>query len=179
MPDEILIARIGAAHGTNGAVRLLTFTEDPFAVTRYGPLSTQDGARRFEIAHARAAKGHLVAQFAGITTRNAAEALNGLDLYVPRAALPAPGQDEYYHADLVGLAAVSPTGETLGHVVAVHNFGAGDILEIAPTAGGPTLLLPFINAFVPTVDIAGGRIMIDPPRDSAGETPQGQRRREP
>ena len=171
MPENICIARIGAAHGTRGAVKLFTFTEDPFAVKRYGPLSTKDGTRRFKLTHAREAKGHLVAEFAGVTSRNEAERLNGLELYVPREALPATESDEYYHADLIGLLAVTTTEAPLGHVVAIHNFGAGDIVEIAPPDGGPTMLLPFSNAVVPTVDLAGGRVVIDPPGEEEAEAP--------
>ena len=118
-----------------GAVKLWTFTEDPFAVTRYGPLATKDGARVFEVAHAREAKGHLVATLKGVTTRNEAERLNGIELYVAREKLPATDEDEYYHADLIGLAAVTTAEEPLGKVIAIHNFGAGDIIEIAPPRG--------------------------------------------
>ena len=132
MAAQICVARIGAAHGVRGAVKLWTFTDDPFAVTRYGPLSTKDGARSFEVAHAREAKDHLVATLKGVTTRNEAERLNGIELYVAREQLPATDDDEYYHADLIGLAAVATSGEPLGKVIAIHNFGAGDIIEIAP-----------------------------------------------
>ena len=151
-----------------GAVKLWTFTEDPFAVTRYGPLATKDGARAFEVAHAREGKGHLVATLKGVTSRNEAERLNGLELYVAREKLPATDEDEYYHADLIGLAAVTTADEPLGKVIAIHNFGAGDIIEIAPPRG-PTMLLPFTNAVVPTVDIAGGRVVIELPAEIEGE----------
>jgi 16S rRNA processing protein RimM len=170
-PAQVCVARIGAAHGVRGAVKLWTYTEDPFAVKCYGPLSTKDGARQFEIANAREAKGHLVAQFKGITTRDEAERLNGLELYVPREKLPATNEDEYYHADLIGLAAVTTADKPLGRVVAIHNFGAGDILEIAPPQGA-TMLLPFTNAVVPTVDIAGGRVLIDLPHEVEGDAPE-------
>jgi len=170
-PAQVCIARIGAAHGVRGAVKLWTFTEDPFAVKRYGPLSTKDGARQFEVTSAREAKGHLVAQLKGITTRDEAERLNGIELYVPREKLPATDEDEYYHADLIGLAAVTTADEALGRVVAIHNFGAGDILEIAPPHGA-TMLLPFTNAVVPTVDIAGGRVLIELPQEVEGDSPE-------
>jgi 16S rRNA processing protein RimM len=162
MPAQICVARIGAAHGVRGAVKLWTFTEDPLAVTRYGPLTTRDGARSFEVAHVREAKDHLVATLKDVTTRNEAERLNGLELYIAREKLPATGDDEYYHADLIGLAAVTTGGEPLGKVVAIHNFGAGDIIEIAPPSGA-TMLLPFTHAVVPTVDVAGGRVVIELP----------------
>src|SRR3982075_1766462 len=155
MAAPICIARIGAAHGVRGAVKLWTFTDDPLAVRAYGPLVTKDGARSFEIATAREAKGHLVATLKGIATREDAERLNGIELYIAREKLPATDDDEYYHADLIGLAAVNAASEPLGRVIAIHNFGAGDIIEIAPP-GGATMLLPFTNAVVPSVDLAGG-----------------------
>jgi 16S rRNA processing protein RimM len=172
MPEKICVARIGAAHGVRGAVKLWTFTEDPFAVKAYGPLSTKDGARHFEVTSAREAKDHLVATFEGVTTRDEAERLNGIELYVPREKLPATEDDEYYHADLIGLAAVTTADEPLGRVVAIHNFGAGDIIEIAPPSG-TTMLLPFTNAVVPTVDIAGGRVVIELPEEIDGDEPAG------
>jgi 16S rRNA processing protein RimM len=167
---QVCVARIGAAHGVRGAVKLWTFTEDPFAVTRYGPLSTKDGARHVEVAHAREANGFLVATLKGVTTRNEAERLNGLELYVAREHLPATDDDEYYHADLIGLAAVTTAGQALGKVIAIHNFGAGDIIEIAPP-GGSTILLPFTNAVVPTVDLKGGRVLIELPEEIEGDDP--------
>src|ERR1700744_375445 len=167
MPAQICVARIGAAHGVRGQVKLWTFTEDPFAVTQYGPRSTKDGSRRFEVAHAREGKGHLIATLKGVTTRNEAERLNGLELYVAREQLPATDEDEFYHAARSGLAAVPPAGEPLGRVTAIHNFGAGDIIEIAP-ASGATMLLPFTNAVVPTVDLAGGCVLIEFPVEGAG-----------
>jgi 16S rRNA processing protein RimM len=170
VPAQVCVARIGAAHGVRGAVKLWTFTEDPFAVTRYGPLSTKDGARAFEVAHAREGKGHLVATLKGVTSRNEAERLNGLELYVARERLPTTDKDEYYHADLIGLAAVTTADQSLGKIVAIHNFGAGDIVEIAPPKGA-TLLLPFTNAVVPTVDIAGGRVVIELPQEIEGDEP--------
>jgi 16S rRNA processing protein RimM len=166
VPDRICVARIGAAHGIRGEVRLKSFTADPMAVTDYGPLESEDGTARFEIEAARPAKGHLVVRFRGIADRNAAERLASIRLFVPRSRLPPPAAGEFYHADLVGLAAVAADGSALGRVTAVHDFGAGDILEIAPAAGGPTLMLPFTEAFVPEVDIAGGRIVIVPPQES-------------
>ena len=171
MPAQVCVARIGTAHGVRGAIKLWTFTEDPFAVTRYGPLSTKDGARSFEVAHAREGKGHLVATLKGVTTRNEAERLNGLELYVPREKLPATGDDEYYHADLIGLGAATTGGEALGKVIAIHNFGAGDIIEIASPSGA-TMLLPFSSAVVPTVDLAGGRVLIELPAEIEGEGPE-------
>jgi len=168
MAALICIARIGAAHGVRGAVKLWTFTEDPFAVQQYGPLLTKDGARSFEVATAREAKGHLVATLKGVATREDAERLNGTELYIAREKLPTTDEDEYYHADLIGLAAVTSSDEPLGRVIAIHNFGAGDIIEIAPPQGA-TMLLPFTNAVVPTVDLGGGRVVIELPDEIAGD----------
>jgi 16S rRNA processing protein RimM len=175
---KVCVARIGAAHGVSGAVKLWTFTEDPLAVRRYGPLSTEDGARQFEVTSAREGKGHLIAVLKGVTTREQAELLNGLELYVAREKLPATNENEYYHADLIGLAAVTPENEPLGRVVAVHNFGAGDILEIAPPHGA-TMLLPFSNAVVPSVDLAGGRVVIESPDEVEGDEPKESSSRRP
>ena len=168
MAAPICIARIGAAHGVRGAVKLWTFTEDPFAVKAYGPLLTKDGARQFEVAHVREAKDHLVATFKGVASREDAERLNGIELYIARDKLPETDEDEYYHADLIGLAAVNAANEAIGRVIAIHNFGAGDIIEIAP-ASGPTLLLPFTNAVVPTVDLANRRVVIELPEEIDGD----------
>ena len=170
MAAPICVARIGAAHGVRGAVKLWTFTEDPLAVKRYGPLATKDGARWFEVTHAREAKGHLVATLKGIATREDAERLNGLELYIAREKLPATDADEYYHADLIGLAAVDAADQPIGRVIAIHNFGAGDIIEIAPPSGA-TMLLPFTNAVVPTVDVASGRVVIELPDEIEGDEP--------
>ena len=171
MASQICVARIGAAHGVRGAVKLWTFTEEPLAVEDYGPLSTKDGARHFEVASAREAKDHLVVTFKGVSSRNEAERLNGVELYIPRDKLPATDEDEYYHADLIGLHAVTTANEPLGRVIAIHNFGAGDIIEIAPESG-TTILLPFSNAVVPTVDIAGGRVVIELPQEVEGDDPR-------
>jgi 16S rRNA processing protein RimM len=166
----ICVARIGAAHGVRGAVKLWTFTEDPLAVKRYGPLMTKDGARQFELTHVREAKDHLVATLKGIATREDAERLNGVELYIAREKLPATDDDVYYHADLIGLAAVNAANEPLGRVIAIHNFGAGDIIEIVPPQGS-TMLLPFTNAVVPTVDLANGRVVIELPAEIDGDDP--------
>jgi len=162
--DRVCVARIGAAHGTGGEVRLWSFTADPQAIGSYGALETADGTRRLEIEALRPGKAFLVARFKNVADRSAAERLCNIDLYVPRARLPAPDEDEFYHADLIGLDAVDLAGKGLGSVIAVHNFGAGDLLEIAPPTGGDTVLMPFTAAAVPEVEIAAGRIVLDPPR---------------
>jgi 16S rRNA processing protein RimM len=154
-----------------GAVKLWTFTENPLSVKHYGPLTTKDGTRQFEVTHVREARDHLVATIKGIATREDAERLNGIELYIAREKLPDTDEGEYYHADLIGLAAVNAANEPLGRVTAVHNFGAGDIIEIAP-AQGPTMLLPFTNAVVPTVDLAGGRVVIELPQEIEGDEAQ-------
>ena len=164
MAERICVAQIGAAHGTRGEVRLWSFTADPLAVLDYGPLENEDGSVRFEIESLRPAKTHLVARLAGVNDRTAAEKLANVRLYVPRDRLPAPADDEFYHADLIGLAAITPDGRVLGSVVAVHDFGAGDILELRLEGARDTVMLPFTATTVPEVDVAAGRIVIDPPR---------------
>lgn len=160
----VLVGRIGAAHGIKGEVRLVSFTAEPKAIGTYGPLDDESGTRRFEIAALRPVKDNIfIARLAGVTTREAAEALNNLDLYLPRAALPAAADDEFYHADLIGLTALDSAGAEIGRVTDVLNFGGGDILEIAPAAGGETLLLPFTKACVPSVDLAQKRLVVVPP----------------
>jgi len=160
---RVCVAEIGAAHGIAGEVRLRAFTEDPLAVTQFGALQAEDG-REIAITALRPGKDCLLARLGGVTDRSAAERLRNVKLYVARDKLPAIDEPEtWYHADLVGLAAVGPDGAALGRVVAVQNFGAGDLLEIAPATGGPTLLLPFTDAVVPLVDVANGRVVINPP----------------
>lgn len=163
--DRVVVAQFGAAHGVRGEVRLKSFTEDPLAVGRYGPLAADDG-RSFVIASARPAAGTapdmLVVRVEGVTTRDQAAALNGIELSVARSRLPETEPEEFYHADLIGLDASMKDGAGAGTVIAVRNFGAGDLIEIAPVRG-PTFLVPFTRAAVPEVDIARGRIVIDPP----------------
>jgi len=160
---RVLVARIGAAHGVRGDVKLWSFTVDPAAIATYRPLTDASGVRSFEIETMRPAKDCFVARLKGVADRNAAEALRNVDLYVERTRLPEPDEaDEFYHADLVGLAAIHLDGTPLGRVTAVQNFGAGDLLELQPPAGD-SIYVPFTAAVVPTVDIAGGRVVIDPP----------------
>ena len=163
MVGRILVAQIGAAHGLAGEVRLRSFTADPMAVAGYGSLESEDGARTVEIEALRPGKDILLARLRGISDRTAAEALRNLKLYVPRERLPQPEPDEFYHADLMGLAAVTADGGTLGTVVAVHNFGAGDLIEVQPANGGATMMLPFTDAVVPKVDLATRQLTVDPP----------------
>jgi 16S rRNA processing protein RimM len=159
--DKVCVARIGAAHGVRGEVKLWSFTQDPAAVADYGPLETQDGTQRFEIEALRPAKDHFVARIAGVADRDAAEKLTNLELYVPRARLPEIEEaDTFYHADLVGLQAVTKDGKAIGTVSAIHNFGAGDVLEIKPAAGGDPLLLPFTEMTVPKINLDARHIVV-------------------
>ena len=136
------------------------------AALDYGPLETEDGARQFEIESLRPAKDFLVAHIAGIDDRDAAEMLRNIDLFVPRDRLPPIAQDDtYYHADLVGLSAVAPDGAALGSVMALHNFGAGDLIEIALAGSDRTLMLPFTEAVVPEIDVTAGRIVVVVPQE--------------
>jgi len=172
--ERIVVAQFGAPHGVRGEIRLKSHTADPLSVGEYGPLAAADG-REFVISGARQAGGTqaemLVVSVDGITDRDAAASLNGIELSIPRERLPQPDDDDFYHADLVGLRADAVDGTALGSVVAIHNHGAGDILEIAALGGEP-ILVPFTKAVVPTVDIPGGRVVVDPPPgllDSDGE----------
>jgi 16S rRNA processing protein RimM len=164
MKNRICVARIGAAHGTRGEVRLWPFTATAEAVKAYGPLETADGTCVIEIEALRPAKDFFVARLKGVADRAAAEQLCNIELYVPRERLPTPKPGEYYHADLIGLGAQDVAGKTIGVIVAVHNFGAGDLLEIAPAAGGKTVMVPFTETTVPSVEIATGRIIVDLPK---------------
>ncbi len=161
-PGRVCLGQIAGAHGTAGEVRLKTFTAEPGDVAAYGPLEDEDG-RRFEIVSLRPGKNDSIARLEGVGDRNAAEALKGTRLYVARAKLPEPDEEEWYHADLVGLEAVDLKGAPLGRVTAVQNFGAGDLLEIARQGGKGSLLVPFSKASVPEIDVQSGRIVIDPP----------------
>jgi 16S rRNA processing protein RimM len=166
----VCVAQIGGPHGVRGEVRLKSFTADPEAVARYGPLQTEDGRRSFEIETTlRQGKDAMIVRLRGIDDRNAAEGLRNLRLYIPRTRLPETEDSEtFYHADLIGLAVVDAQGASIGTVTAVHNFGAGDLIEVQPLGGGPTALLPFTETVVPMVDIAAGRVVVDPPQDALG-----------
>ncbi len=161
------VARIGAAHGVRGEVKFWPFTEDPEAALDYGPLETEDGTRSVEVESMRPAKDFFVARIKGVEDRTAAEKLTNVELFVPRDRLPAIEDDDtWYTADLVGLAAVTPQGGALGTVLAIHNFGAGDIVEIQPAGGGKTLMVPFTESAVPEVDVKNKRIVVVVPPES-------------
>jgi 16S rRNA processing protein RimM len=159
---RICLGIITGAHGIKGWVRVKSFTADPEAIADYGQLSDESGARRFALELVGAQKGVLLARIKGVEDRNAAERLKGLRLYVRRADLPPPGDDEFYEADLIGLAATREDGTLFGTIRVVNNFGAGASLEIEDPAG-KMVLVPFTNAAVPVVDIANKRVVIVPP----------------
>lgn len=160
--DRVLLGEIGAAQGLKGEVRLRSYTQDPAAIARYGALDDEHGGK-IEIESLRVTPKALIARIKGVTTRNAAEALNGTRLYVARSRLPKRDEEEWFHSDLIGLAAVDDQGEPVGTVVAVQNFGAGDLIEVKPAKGGPTVLVPFTREAVPEVDVEGGRLTLVPP----------------
>ena len=161
----ICLGAIAGAHGVRGLVKIKSFTREPTDLTAYGPLSDETGERRFEFTVTGQAKGLLVARIEGVADRDAAQALRGVRLYVARAALPEPEDaEEFYQADLIGLAAEDPQGRRLGKIAAVENHGAGDYLEIARPQGAP-LLIPFTSAAVPLIDLEGGRVVVDPPEE--------------
>lgn len=163
--ERVRIGHIAAAHGIRGEVRIRCFTENPLDVGAYGPVSDSRG-RTLVLSDIRPAKGpFVIARLKGVEDRNAAEALAGRDLFVPRDRLPPPEAEEWYYDDLIGLAAVDPGGQLLGRVAALHDFGAGDLIEIAP-AGGKPFMVPFTAACVPDINLADGTITIIPLRDA-------------
>ncbi|MFN4159123.1 MAG: ribosome maturation factor RimM [Gemmobacter sp.] len=163
-PDRICIGAIAGAFGVAGELRLKSFCATPEDIAAYGPVFAEDGARSFILRLTRPVSGGLGARIAGIATKEAADALRGTTLWVDRAKLPQLPDDEFYHVDLIGLEVRDTGGALMGRVQAVHNHGAGDMLEIADARGRVTLL-PFTRAAVPTVDLAAGRIVADPPAD--------------
>jgi 16S rRNA processing protein RimM len=175
---RVCVARIKSAYGVRGEVHLHVFTEDPDALHAFSPFTDAAGTRTFTLKSLRAHGEGFVARLAEIVSREDADALRGTDLYVPRTRLPALDEEEtFYHADLIGLAARAPEGEIVGKVVAVVNFGAGDILDIAPTSGGATVMVPFTKAMVPAVDLAAGHLtlasrdLVPPPRPTRSPRP--------
>jgi len=159
----VLLGEIGRPQGLQGEVRIRSFTAEPAAIAEYGPLEDETGTRQFEIESLRVTPKALSARLKGVTTREEAEALTGTKLYVPHTRLPAREEDEWYHTDLIGLAAQDREGAPIGTVIAVHNFGAGDLLEIKPASGGATVLMPFTRETVPEVDVEGGWLRVVPP----------------
>jgi 16S rRNA processing protein RimM len=163
----VLLGRFGAPHGVRGEVRLQSFTSDPLAIAAYDGLTDKVGTTKFKLLSVRPqGKDMLVAKVEGVADRTGAEALNGVELYLPREKLPAPEEEEFYVADLIGLRAETRDGAEIGVIVAVRNFGAGDILEVAPIRGGETLMFPFTRAVAPVVCVTGGRVVIEPPEEA-------------
>jgi 16S rRNA processing protein RimM len=159
--ERVLLGRITGAHGLKGEVKIATFTAEPEDVAAYGPLTSADGSLTVEITSLRhAGGGSVIARLRGIVDRNAAESLRGTDLFVHRSVLPPAEEDEFYYSDLIGLSAISPDGEPLGEIVAVQNYGAGDMLELRLLAGGQSQLIPFESVYVPKVDLEAKRITV-------------------
>lgn len=157
--DLIQVGRVAGAFGVRGEVRITSFTAEPTALLDYKDLAREDGSVGLTLTSGRAAKGGIVARAKEVETREQAEALRGLKLYIPRERLPQTEEDEFYVTDLVGLAVETAQGEALGRVKSVQDFGAGDLLEIAPAEGGATWYLPFTREAVPEVRIAAGVVV--------------------
>jgi len=161
----ILVGQVAGAFGVKGEVRVTAFTDDPMALVRYGRLSGEDGASVLTLESGRAQGNAVIGRAREVATREAAQALRGLRLYVAREALAPTDEEEFYLADLIGLAVQAPDGAALGRVRTVSNFGAGDLLEIAPADGGPTWWAPFTKAVVPEVRIGDGVVVVDRPAE--------------
>ena len=159
----ILVAQAAGAFGVKGDLRITAFTADPGSLLTYGSLRQEDGAIALTLTGGRVTGGAVIARAKEIETREQAQALRGLKLYIERDSLPEPDEDEFYLADLIGLAVWSPGGEPMGRVRSVQNFGAGDLLEIAPETGAPSWWAPFTLAVVPEVRLAEGVIVVDRP----------------
>ena len=170
-PRLVCVGAIAGAFGVQGEVRLKSFCAEPEAIADYGPLLAEDG-RSFGIEAIRPVKGGFAARLSGVPTREAAEALKGTRLHAPRERLPALPDDEFYHADLVGLTVVDTGGTELGEIRGVFDHGAGDFLEVL-RPGGKSLLVPFTHAAVPTIDLALGRVVVDPPEETVVQPGQG------
>ena len=171
--DKLCVGVIVGAHGVRGDLRVKSFTDDPEDIVSYGPLTDAGGAREFELHILGSARGLLRVHMDGVDDRNAAEALAGVELYAARDRLPEPESGEFYHADLVGLRAERPDGSLYGTVRALHDFGAGDVIEIALAEGG-VVVLPFTRAVTPEIDLDAGRMLIVPPEDiAADDAPDG------
>lgn len=161
--DRVCVGAVAGAFGVGGEVRLKSFCAEPEAIATYGPLWTEDGARSFTVTLGKPVKSGFAARLSGVRTKEEADALKGTRLYADRAALPALPDDEFYHADLIGLTVMDTGGKKLGTVRAVHNHGAGDLLEVFGPGLKTTVLLPFTKEAVPTVDLSAGLIVADPP----------------
>lgn len=167
--ERVCVGAVAGAFGVRGEARLKPFTEDPRAVAAYGPVETEDGARSFTVKITRPINDGLAVRLSGVNTREEAEALKGTRLYVSRAALPEPEDDEFYHADLIGLKVEDLSGKPLGVVRSVQNYGAGDFLEIVTPGRRAPALMPFTRETAPKIDLKGGRLIADPPEGVFGE----------
>ena len=165
---HVVLGIITSAHGIRGEVKLKSFTEDPEAIAGYGPLATKAGGI-LEIQSLKPSKNGFIARIKGVNDRNQAEALRGTELLVERDKLPEPDNEEFYYADLIGLNAETPDGESYGKVTAVHDFGAGDLLEIQLTGASRTEVIAFTTKTVPAIEIENGRIIIVPPAEDEEE----------
>lgn len=172
MTSRVCVGAIVGAHGVRGQVRVKSFTAVPADVAAYGPVESEDGSRRYGFKVMGEVKGLIIAKLDGVADRNAAEAMRGTKLYVPRDRLPETEEDEFLYSDLVGLRAEAVDGSAIGTVRGVSDFGAGELLDIALKAGG-SILVPFTKAAVPVVDVAQGLLVIDPPDLVEGEDGQG------
>lgn len=161
--DRICVGSVAGAFGVRGEVRLKSYCADPEAIADYGPLYTKDGSKSFTLTLTRPVAGGLGARISGVNTKEDADAMRGTDLYADRDRLPSLPDDEFYHADLIGMEVRDTGGVLLGKVRAIHNHGAGDILEVFAPGRKHALLVPFTLASVPTVDIKAGRIVADLP----------------
>jgi 16S rRNA processing protein RimM len=161
---RILLGQISGVHGIKGHVLVRTYSAEPEGIAAYGPLENKAGDRTFTLKIIRVTDKGVVASIAGIADRTAAEALRGTGLFVARSKLPKPADGEFYHSDLIGLQAVDETGLLIGQVIAVQNYGAGDLLEIKHPGGTQTDLIPLTNDFVPSIDLERGIAVINPPR---------------
>jgi 16S rRNA processing protein RimM len=159
---HVLVGALAGAFGVRGEVRLKSFCAEPRAIADYAPLVSEDG-RSFSVTLTRQLQGAFAARLAGVDSREAAEALRGVRLYAPRDRLPPLGEDEYYHADLIGMVVYDAGGARIGRVRAVNDYGAGDVIEILRRGEEAELVLPFTRAAVPTIDLAGKRMVVDPP----------------
>ena len=163
MTDRVCVGAIAGAFGVRGEVRMKSFCAEAADIAAYGPLTTEDGGRSFDVTLTRPVASGFAARLTGVMTKEAADGLRGQRLFAPRGALPSLPDDEFYHADLLGLSARDTGGAELGKIAAVLNHGAGDILELRGPALKGSVLVPFTRAIVPTVDLAIGRVIIDPP----------------
>lgn len=167
---RVAVGVFGAPHGVRGEIKIKSYTGDPLAIADYTPLTDQSGQRRFILKKARSLKDDLlIVTVEGVADRDAAAKLTNLELYASREYMPEAEEDEFYYADLIGLKAIDEHDAEIGVVLTLHNFGAGDIIEIKPNTGGPSLMLPFTKKIVPSIDLEKGSLTLVMPEEIAGE----------